>query len=54
MTLSVMFAWLSMKQLSLITQLPARRAAAVVADYSGLRKKQLYDFLLEHKESGEQ
>ena len=40
--------------LRLARELPARRAAAVVADYSGLRKKQLYDFLLEHKESGEQ
>ena len=35
--------------LRLARELPARRAAAVVADYSGLRKKQLYDFLLAQK-----
>ena len=40
--------------LRLARELPARRAAAVVADYSGLRKKQLYDFLLAQKESGEE
>lgn len=35
--------------LRLVQELPAKRAAAVVADYSGLRKKQLYDYLLTHK-----
>jgi len=31
------------------TELPAKQAAAVVADWSGLRKKQLYEHLLEMK-----
>lgn len=35
--------------LRLARELPAKRAAAVVADHTGLRKKQLYDYLLEHK-----
>ena len=30
----------------LAQELPAKRAAAVVADCTGLRKKQLYDYLL--------
>ena len=30
----------------LAQELPAKTAAAVVADHTGLRKKQLYDFLL--------
>ncbi len=33
----------------LAQELPARRAAAVVADCTGLRKKQLYEFLLDEK-----
>jgi 16S rRNA (cytidine1402-2'-O)-methyltransferase len=33
----------------LATELPARRAAAIVAEFSGLRKKTLYQFLLEDK-----
>lgn len=33
----------------LAQELPARRAAAVVADLTGLRKKTLYDFLLAEK-----
>ena len=33
----------------LAQELPAKRAAAVVADCTGLRKKALYDYLLEHK-----
>ncbi len=32
----------------LAQELPGKRAAAVVADISGLRKKQLYDYLLQH------
>lgn len=35
--------------LRLTEELPAKRAAAVVADLTGLRKKVLYDFLLEQK-----
>jgi 16S rRNA (cytidine1402-2'-O)-methyltransferase len=34
----------------LAQELPAKRAAAVVADWAGLRKKQLYDHLLALKE----
>ncbi|TGD74073.1 16S rRNA (cytidine(1402)-2'-O)-methyltransferase [Mangrovimicrobium sediminis] len=34
----------------LAEELPAKRAAAVVADITGLRKKLLYDFLLEEKQ----
>ncbi len=34
----------------LAQELPAKTAAAVVADHTGLRKKQLYDFLLELKD----
>ena len=34
--------------LRLARELPARRAAAVVADCTGLRKNLLYDYLLEH------
>ena len=34
----------------LAQELPAKRAAAVVADWTGLRKKQLYDHLLALKE----
>lgn len=34
----------------LAQELPAKRAAAVVADCTGLRKKALYDYLLKHKE----
>lgn len=37
----------------LAQELPARRAAAVVADYTGLRKKQLYDYLLVAKKERE-
>ena len=38
----------------LAQELPAKRAAAVVADWSGLRKKALYDHLLAAKgEQGE-
>ena len=33
----------------LAQELPARRAAAVVAEHTGLRKKQLYDYLLSLK-----
>ena len=33
----------------LVQELPAKTAAAVVADCTGLRKKVLYNFLLEHK-----
>jgi 16S rRNA (cytidine1402-2'-O)-methyltransferase len=33
----------------LAQELPAKRAAAVVAELTGLRKKQLYDFLLEQR-----
>lgn len=33
----------------LAQELPARRAAAVVAEHTGLRKKQLYDYLLSQK-----
>lgn len=36
--------------LRLAAELPARRASAVVADLTGLRKKVLYDFLLEQKD----
>lgn len=36
--------------LRLVQELPAKRAAAVVADCTGLRKKQLYDYLLGLKE----
>lgn len=35
--------------LRLAEELPAKRASAVVADLTGLRKKVLYDFLLEQK-----
>lgn len=35
--------------LRLSQELPAKQAAAVVADYSGLRKKQLYDYLVSAK-----
>ncbi len=35
--------------LRLAQELPAKTAAAVVADYTGLRKKLLYNFLLERK-----
>lgn len=34
--------------LRLAQELPGKRAAAVVADITGLRKKPLYDYLLEH------
>ena len=34
----------------LAREMPAKTAAAVVAEWSGLRKKQLYDFLLELKD----
>ena len=34
----------------LARELPAKRAAAVVADHTGLRKKALYQFLLDEKE----
>jgi 16S rRNA (cytidine1402-2'-O)-methyltransferase len=34
--------------LRLARELPARRASAVVADLTGLRKKRLYDYLLAH------
>ncbi len=34
----------------LARELPAARAAAVVADWSGLRKKTLYDYLLSIKD----
>ena len=33
----------------LVQELPAKTAAAVVADCTGLRKKVLYNFLLERK-----
>jgi 16S rRNA (cytidine1402-2'-O)-methyltransferase len=33
----------------LALELPARRAAAVVADHTGLRKKRLYEYLLERR-----
>ena len=36
----------------LAEELPARRAAAVVADLTGLRKKLLYDYLLKRREQG--
>jgi 16S rRNA (cytidine1402-2'-O)-methyltransferase len=36
--------------LRLVQELPAKRAAAVVADFTGLRKKQLYDYLLAAKD----
>jgi 16S rRNA (cytidine1402-2'-O)-methyltransferase len=35
--------------LRLARELPARKAAAVVADCTGLRKQSLYDYLLAHK-----
>jgi 16S rRNA (cytidine1402-2'-O)-methyltransferase len=35
----------------LARELPARKAAAIVADLSGLRKKRLYDFLLAQRRS---
>mgnify|MGYP003630163452 FL=1 len=35
----------------LAEELPARRAAAVVAEITGLRKKQLYDFLLTQRDA---
>ncbi|MEZ5568195.1 MAG: 16S rRNA (cytidine(1402)-2'-O)-methyltransferase [Halioglobus sp.] len=35
----------------LAEELPARRAAAVVADMTGLRKKPLYDFLLSQRDA---
>lgn len=35
----------------LAQELPARRAAAVVAEITGLRKKQLYDFLLTQRDA---
>lgn len=35
----------------LARELPAKTAAAVVADFTGLRKKQLYDLLLELRDS---
>ena len=35
----------------LAQELPAKRAAAVVADLTGLRKKQLYDYLLANKQA---
>ena len=34
--------------LRLAREMPARKASAVVADLTGLRKKHLYDYLLEH------
>lgn len=34
----------------LITELPAKKAAALVAQYTGLRKKQLYEFLVSIKQ----
>ena len=34
--------------LRLARELPAKRASAVVADLTGLRKKRLYDYLLTH------
>jgi 16S rRNA (cytidine1402-2'-O)-methyltransferase len=37
----------------LVKELPAKQAAAIVADWSGLRKKQLYDHLLEMKQHRE-
>tara|TARA_B110000503_G_scaffold13903_1_gene18932 strand:+ start:48623 stop:49462 length:840 start_codon:yes stop_codon:yes gene_type:complete len=36
--------------LRLVQELPAKKAAAVVADCTGLRKKQLYDYLLSVKQ----
>lgn len=36
--------------LRLVEELPAKKAAAVVADCTGLRKKLLYEFLVAHKE----
>lgn len=35
--------------LRLAEELPAKRAAAVVADLTGLRKKVLYDYLVQHR-----
>lgn len=35
--------------LRLAEELPAKRAAAVVADLTGLRKKTLYDYLVQHR-----
>lgn len=37
----------------LAQEMPAKQAAAIVADWSGLRKKQLYEHLLEMKRIGE-
>lgn len=37
--------------LRLSQELPAKQAAAIVADYTGLRKKQLYEHLLAQKEA---
>ena len=34
----------------LARELPAKRAAAIVAESTGLRKNQLYEYLLQHKE----
>jgi 16S rRNA (cytidine1402-2'-O)-methyltransferase len=36
--------------LRLAQELPGKQAAAVVADYTGLRKKQLYEYLLSQKQ----
>jgi 16S rRNA (cytidine1402-2'-O)-methyltransferase len=33
----------------LAEELPAKKAAAIVAEHAGLRKKALYDYLLQHK-----
>ena len=37
--------------LRLAQELPAKRATTLVAELTGLRKKQLYDFLLEQRQS---
>lgn len=36
----------------LARELPAKRAAALIAEHTGLRKNDLYDYLLAHKDSG--
>lgn len=37
--------------LQLAGELPAKKAAALIAEHTGLRKKALYDYLLQHKDS---
>ena len=43
---AVLDAGLERLLLQLAEEMPGKRAAAIVAEFSGLRKNQLYDFLL--------